>query len=48
MQDIFYHLHDGPYFTGTLLKAKVLRTPSDEFNLFKVSLGLAVAYPNAN
>ena len=31
-----YHLHDGPYFTGTMLKAKVLRTASPEFNLFQV------------
>lgn len=35
--DVIYHLHDGPYFTGTMLKAKVLRSASPDFNLFQLA-----------
>lgn len=32
------HEHDGPFFTGTLLKLNAIRNPSSEFNIFQVQL----------
>ena len=36
--DIVKHFHDGPFFTGSLLKLEVETKPSEAFNLFQTKL----------
>ena len=36
--DRIVHSHDGPFFTGTVVKASITRSPSSEFNLFQTRI----------